>query len=57
VSDGGQAELDGSDRRQPTGDNHREVLHKLPKIITSPALKYPEFIEQKMAGYPDKVGD
>jgi hypothetical protein len=57
VSNGGQGELDGSNRRQPTGDHHREVLHQLAKVIASPALKDPEFIEQKVAGYPDKVGD
>jgi hypothetical protein len=57
VRDRGQGELDGSDRCQPTGDHHREVLHQLAKVITSPALKDPEFVEQEMAGYPDKVGD
>jgi hypothetical protein len=57
VSDGGQAKVDGSDRRQPTGDHHREVLCQLAKVITPPALKDPEFVEQKMAGYADKVGD
>ena len=57
VRDRGQGELDGSDRCQPTGDHHREVLHQLAKVIASPALKDPEFVEQKMAGYPDKVSD
>jgi hypothetical protein len=57
VRDRGEAEMDDRDRRQPTGEDDREVLHELPPIITSPALKYPEFVQQKMAGHTDKVGN
>ena len=57
VRDRGEAEMDDRDRRQPTGEDHRKVLHELPPVITSPALKYPEFVQQKMAGHSDKVGN
>ena len=57
VRDRRQAEMDDHDRRQPTGQDDREVLHELPDVITPPALKYPEFVQQKMAGHADKVGD
>ncbi len=57
VCDRGQAELDGSDRRQPTGQDHGEILHELADVITPPAPKYPEFVQQKMAGHADKVRD
>ena len=57
VRDRREAEIDDGDRRQPTGEDDREVLHELPAVITPPALKYPEFVQQKMAGHTDKVGD
>ena len=57
VRDRREAEMDDRDRRQPTGEDDREVLHELPAVITAPALKYPEFVQQKMAGHSDKVGD
>ena len=57
VRDRGEAEMDDRDRRQPTGQDDREVLHELPAVITAPALKYPEFVQQKMAGHTDKVGN
>jgi hypothetical protein len=57
VRDRGEAEIDNRDRRQPRGEDDREVLHKLPSIITAPASKHPEFVQQKMAGHTDKVGN
>lgn len=57
LGDRREAEMDDHDRRQPTGQDDREVLHQLPAVITPPALKYPEFVEQKMAGHTDKVSD
>jgi hypothetical protein len=57
VRDRGEAEMDDSDSRQPTGEDDREVLHKLSAVITAPALKHPEFVQQKMAGHTDKVGN
>jgi hypothetical protein len=57
VRDRGEAEMDDRDRRQPTGEDDCKVLHELPAVITSPALKYPEFVQQKMTGHTDKVGN
>jgi hypothetical protein len=57
VRDRGEAEADDRDRCQPAGQDDRKVLHELPPVITSPALKYPEFVHQKMAGHTDKVGN
>ena len=57
VRDRGEAEMDDRHRRQPRGEDDREVLHKLPTVITAPALKHPEFVQQKMAGHTDKVGN
>jgi hypothetical protein len=57
VRNRGKAKLDNKYGRQPTGQDHCEVLHQLPEIIVPPALKYPEFVQQKMAGHTDKVGD
>jgi hypothetical protein len=57
VRDRGEAEMDDRHRRQPTGEDDRKVLRELPAVITPPALKYPEFIQQKMAGHTDKVGN
>jgi hypothetical protein len=57
VRDRGEAEMDDRDRRQPTGEDDREVLHELPAVITPPALKYPEFVQHKMAGHSEKVGN
>ena len=50
-----EAEMDDSDRSQPTGQHDRHVLHQLPDVIASPALKYPEFVQQKMAGHTDEI--
>jgi hypothetical protein len=55
--DRGEAEMDDYDRRHPTAQDDCEVLHQLTAIITPSALKYPEFIQQKMAGHTDEVGD
>jgi len=44
VRDRGEAEMDDRHRRQPRGEDDREVLHKLPTVITAPALKHPEFV-------------
>jgi len=49
--------MDDDDRRQPTGQDDREVLHELADVIAPLALKYPEFVQQKMAGHADKVTD
>jgi hypothetical protein len=57
MRDCGKAELDGKDRRQPTGQDDCEVLHKLANIITPPASKYPEFVQQEMTGHANKVSD
>jgi hypothetical protein len=57
VSDRGQTELDSSDRRQPTRQDDRKILHQLADVIIPPAPKDPEFVQQEMAGYADKVGD
>jgi len=39
-----EAGLDGRDGSQPTGEDHRKILHKLPEIIIPPASKYPELV-------------
>jgi hypothetical protein len=57
VRNRGEAEMDDNDRSQPTGQDNRQILHQLPEVIASPALKYPEFVQQKMAGHSDKVRD
>jgi hypothetical protein len=57
VRNRGEAEMDDNDRSQPTGQDDRQVLHQLPEIIASPALKDPEFVQQKMAGYTDEIRD
>jgi hypothetical protein len=44
VRDRGEAEMDDRHRRQPRGEDDREVLHKLPTVIIAPALKHPEFV-------------
>jgi hypothetical protein len=44
VCDRGEADLDGRDGSQPTGQNHRKILHKLPEVIIPPASKYPELV-------------
>ena len=49
--------MDDDDRRQPTGQDDREVLHELADVIAPPALKNPEFVQQKMAGHTDEIRD
>jgi hypothetical protein len=49
--------MDYYDCGRPAGNDDREILHELADVITPPALKYPEFIQQKMAGHADKVRD
>jgi hypothetical protein len=44
VCDRGEADLDGRDGSQPTGEDHRKILHKLPEVIVPPASKYPELV-------------
>ena len=55
VRNRGEAEMNDYDRSQPTGQDNRQVLHQLPDVIASPALKYPEFVQQKMAGHTDEI--
>jgi hypothetical protein len=57
VRNRGEAEMDDNDRSQPTGQDNRQVLHQLPDVIASPALKYPEFVQQKMTGHTDEIRD
>jgi hypothetical protein len=57
VRNRGEAEMDDNDRSQPTGQDDRQVLHQLPEVIASPALKDPEFVQQKMAGHTDEIRD
>ena len=45
------------DGGQPAGNDDREILYKLPDIITSPALKHPHFVQQEMAADRSKVGN
>jgi hypothetical protein len=57
VRNRGEAKMDDNDRSRPTGQHDRQVLHQLPEVIASPALKYPEFVQQKMAGHTDEIRD
>jgi hypothetical protein len=44
VCDQGEADLDGRDGRQPSGEDHLKILRKLPEVIIPPASKYPELV-------------
>jgi hypothetical protein len=57
VRNRGEAEMDDNDRSQPAGQDDGQVLHQLPEVVNSPALEYPEFVQQKMAGHTDEIRD
>jgi hypothetical protein len=44
VCERGQANLDGGDGRQPSGEDHLKILRNLPEVIVPPASKYPELV-------------
>ena len=55
VGEGGQAELYGRDRGDPTGQDDHEILHELPGVVISLAPEDPEFVQQKVASNADKI--